>query len=59
MNSVIKNLWKPSTYENLEYYFISDSEASQTKNGLYLERAKFWRDLPLDSGRSEITRDEL
>lgn len=43
-NNLIKEKWLPVESENLEYYFINANETGM-RDGLYIERAKFWRNL--------------
>lgn len=52
--------WNPATGEEMEYYFISTANESRMQKGLYSERAKFWRSLPLTYTRNKATiKDEL
>lgn len=50
--------WNPVQSEQLEYYFIKSNTDMKMAKNMYLDRVKFWRDLPTDSRRTEI-RDEL
>lgn len=44
----------------MEYFFISTPDKSEMRKGLYTERVKFWRSLPLQYKRNKIVvKDEL
>lgn len=59
-NGKPSNEWSPATGEIMEYYYIDTPDKSKMQKGLYSERAKFWRSLPLNYKRNTYTvKDEL
>lgn len=57
IGEVIEEKWNPVKSEDMEYYYI-DADNTKMKQGLFLERAKFWRTLATHS-RKVIVKDEL
>ncbi|CAH0557951.1 unnamed protein product [Brassicogethes aeneus] len=56
-NDVIPEVWQPVKTDNMEYYYI-DAEWTGMKEGLLIERAKFWRTLK-SNPRKQLNKDEL
>lgn len=59
LNELIQSKWTPTTSSKMEYYFLHEPHKSEMREGLYLERVKFLKGLPLDSRLTEIVKDEL
>lgn len=45
VNTLIPAQWDPVETYNMEYYHIGGPQEMQMKEGLFIERAQFWRDL--------------
>ncbi|KAF2901295.1 hypothetical protein ILUMI_04893, partial [Ignelater luminosus] len=56
LDCIIHAKWEPVQTEDLEYFYIGGGV--HAAKGLLLERAKFWRNLPLNSQREDF-KDEL
>lgn len=58
LNDLIPVDWTPVQSEDMEYYFIGGPSTLNMTTGLYLERARFWREI-LDHDLSRSGKDEL
>ncbi|KAI7815485.1 carboxylesterase, partial [Rhyzopertha dominica] len=59
LNELIQSKWTPTSSSKMEYYFLHEPDKSEMREGLYLERVKFLKGLPLDPRLTEIVKDEL
>lgn len=53
-DETVPSIWRPVESEELEYYDIKNGEEATMDKGLFLERAKFWRSLPINSRRVRV-----
>ncbi|XP_017785446.1 PREDICTED: venom carboxylesterase-6-like [Nicrophorus vespilloides] len=61
MDDVCHKKWLPvESAESMEYLNIGAHDDIGMESGLYMERAKFWRNLPINAEfSSDVVRDEL